>query len=75
MMVVMKRFFLILLNLGLFLSIVIFLISIYLFFHGSFEMFPTEEQEEKAKIFATFLGVLSFVVGVLLAKWRNRHEG
>ena len=71
----MKRILMILLNLWILLNIVIFLTSIYLFFHGSFEMFPTEEQEEKAKIFATFLGVLSFTVGVLLAKLRNRHEG
>ena len=71
----MKKILMILLNLGIFLSIVIFITSIYLFFHGSFEMFPTAEQEEKAKIFATFLGTLSFAVGVLLAKLRNRHEG
>ena len=71
----MKKILMILLNLGIFLSIVIFLTSIYLFFHGSFEMFPTEEQEGKAKITAMLLGVLSFAVGVLLAKLRNRHEG
>ena len=54
-----------------------------IFFHGSFEMFPTEEQEEAAKIFATFLGVLSFTVGALLAtcrvklgrKWRKGNKG
>lgn len=71
----MKKILMILLNLGIFLNIVIFISSIYLFFHGSFEMFPTEEQDEKAKIFATFLGTVSFTVGVLIAKLRNRHEG
>lgn len=71
----MKKILMILLNLGIFLSIVIFITSIYLFFHGSFEMFPTEEQEEKAKIAAMLFGILSFTVGVLLAKLRNRYEG
>lgn len=71
----MKKILMILLNLGIFLSIVIFITSIYLFFHGSFEMFPTEEQDEKIKIAAALLGVLSFAVGVFLAKLRNRHEG
>lgn len=70
----MKKILMILLNLGIFLSIVIFITSICWFFHGSFEMFPTEEQDEKMKIAAVLLGILSFTVGVLLAKWRNRHE-
>ncbi|MDE7268467.1 MAG: hypothetical protein K2N89_13475 [Lachnospiraceae bacterium] len=71
----MKKILMILLNLGIFLSIVIFIISMRWFFHGSHEMFLTEEQEEKVKIAAVFLGVLSFAVGVLLAKLRNRYEG
>lgn len=71
----MKKILMILLDLWILLNIVIFISSIYLFFHGSFEMFPTEEQDEKMRIAAALLGILSFTVGVLLAKLRNRHEG
>ncbi|MDE7206866.1 MAG: hypothetical protein K2N90_06885, partial [Lachnospiraceae bacterium] len=66
----MKRFLLILLDIWIFLNIVIFLTSIFLFFHGSFEMYPTEEQDEKMKIAAAFLGILSFAVGALLTTCR-----
>lgn len=63
----MKKFLLILLCIGIFLNIVILLTSIACFVHGSFEMFPTEEQMEKTKIASAFFGILSFSVGAILA--------
>lgn len=68
--VVMKKLLSIILDTLIFLNIAIFLISIVYFFHGSFEMFPTEEQTEKIKIVTALFSILSFLAGTLFVKCR-----
>ena len=53
----------------LFVSICL-LFSIYYLFHGSFELYPTEEQIEKAKIASVMLGMISLVFDIILVKFR-----
>lgn len=60
----------IVLDFGIFVVAVVFLMSICYFIHGSFEWFPTEEQMEKARIAAAFLGTLCLTVGALLLACR-----
>ncbi len=60
----------IVLDFGIFVDAVWFLMSIYCFIHGSFEWFPTEEQMEKARIAAAFFGTLWLTLGAILLACR-----
>jgi uncharacterized membrane protein (DUF373 family) len=41
-----------------------FIISIYYLFHGSFEISPTKEQEEKVKLVTSVMALFFFVLGI-----------
>lgn len=49
-----------------------FLLGLLYFLHGSLEMFPTEEQQDKAKLAAVLImavmGILSITIAVVRAK-------
>lgn len=60
----------IILDLGILLATAIFLISFYCFLHGSFEIYPTSEQTEKARIAAAIAAGLSVFANVILIRSR-----
>ncbi len=64
----------IVLDFGIFVVAVVFLMSVYYFIHGSFEWVPTQEQMEKAKITAAFLGTLCLTVGAFLLMCRIKLD-
>lgn len=68
----MKKIFL---DLGILIGIGIFLMSIFCFLHGSFEMYPTQEQTEKVRIAAIAVAGLCVFMSVMLIKSRLKLNG
>ena len=58
------------LNTGIIISSFIILISVFCFFYGSFEMFPTSEQIEKVKIASFVVGLISLIIDIVLLRLR-----
>ena len=58
----------------IFISIII-LISIFYFFNGSLEMYPTEEQKEKVKIVSSIIGSICLIVDIILIRLKTMHLG
>ena len=45
-------------------AVIIVLFGLLYAFHGSFEAFPTDEQQEKARIASVFIMVLGSMIGL-----------
>lgn len=52
----------------IFISSFLIFFDIYLFFHGSFEKFPSTEQNEKIKIISGIVLIILLVIEVILLK-------
>lgn len=63
----MKRVFL---DLGIVLISIMILMEIFYFFNGSLEAYPTEEQNEKVKIVAFIIMLISFIIDMILVRKR-----
>ena len=57
-----------------FMTIAVILIGIVVSINGSLEMFPTDEQQGKARIAGMILVGLGFVAGVTAMVFKNRKE-
>ena len=49
----------------------IFLISMFFFFNGSLEMYPTDEQKDKIKIVSSLIGGICLIVDVILIRLKT----
>lgn len=61
----MRKFWKIVLDILIVLSVCVFLLALCWFLNGSLEMFPTEEQQEKARIGAMLLMAVSGISTVI----------
>lgn len=66
----MRKFWKIVLNILIVLSVCVFLLALCWLLNGSLEMFPTEEQQEKARIGAALLMTVSSISTVIFTATR-----
>lgn len=59
-----------LLNITILVVFIMILLNFMYLFNGSFEEFPTEEQEEKISIVTSIIGIFLFIIEVILVGLR-----
>ena len=64
----------VILKIGIIITTMIMLLGILYFINGSFEMYPTEEQIEKARIGAVVIIMISCIVDMVLIRLDSRYK-
>lgn len=64
----------VILNIGIIIATIVTLLGVLYFFNGSLEMYPTEEQIEKAKIGASVIIMVGLVADIVLIRLASKYK-